>query len=60
MVILWVRDASQDPPPATQPWVGDPVLVTVQIRTGMIGAQPVYPSASNPFQFTQDTSSSGL
>jgi hypothetical protein len=55
-IMLWVRDASRD-----TVWEGEPLLVTVQIRTGMIATHPVdVGNTSNPFHFAQDASSSGL
>jgi prepilin-type N-terminal cleavage/methylation domain-containing protein len=54
IIMLWVSDTSRD-----NPLEGEPLLVTVQIRTGMVGTSPVGPPL-NPFQFARDASSSGL
>jgi len=53
-VVLWVRDPKQ--PNALG---GTPLLVSVQIRTGFIGVNPVAP-APNYYLYTQDARVSGL
>lgn len=53
-IILWVRDSSQ---PATA--TDFAALVTIQIRSGFIGASRVAPGA-DPYLFTEDGRSSGM
>jgi prepilin-type N-terminal cleavage/methylation domain-containing protein len=59
-VVLWVRDASRDAPTE-----GEPALIAVQVRTGLIAAYPV--DVANPgaypggyYSFTQEARGSGL
>jgi len=56
-VILWLRDVTQD-----SPTLGNPVLLTINIRTGMTAVQPVdlNPSSPSPYTFTRDGQASGL
>jgi prepilin-type N-terminal cleavage/methylation domain-containing protein len=54
-VILWVRDGSRQ-----SVFDGEPVLIAVQIGTGMVGAYPVDASSGDPFSNTRDPHASGL
>jgi prepilin-type N-terminal cleavage/methylation domain-containing protein len=55
--ILWVRDASLD-----KVTDGDPVLITIYTRTGLIAAHPINPDSSlgDYYLYTRDGRSSGL
>lgn len=54
-VILWLRDST----PGASPL--DPAaLVTIQIRSGFIGASPINPPPGDPYAFTEDGRSSGM
>jgi hypothetical protein len=57
--ILWVRDTSLD-----KPTDGEPVLITVYSRTGLIAAHPINLDTSigdgTFYAFTRDGRSSGL
>jgi prepilin-type N-terminal cleavage/methylation domain-containing protein len=53
-VILWVRDTSK-----LDSKTSDETLIAIDIRTGLIAAQPVGP-ASDPFVYTRDGRPSGL
>jgi type II secretory pathway pseudopilin PulG len=53
-VILWLRDTSK-----LDPKTSDEALIAIDIRTGLIAAQPVGP-ASDPYTFTKDGRPSGL
>jgi prepilin-type N-terminal cleavage/methylation domain-containing protein len=55
--ILWIRDASLD-----KVTDGDPVLITVYTRTGLIAAHPINPDSSlgDYYLYTRDGRSSGL
>lgn len=56
---LWVVDTTQQGfTPGAASFQGEPLIVTVAIRTGMIGIQSVAPGA-NPYAFSQDGKSSG-
>ena len=58
---LWLRDTTADGPgglPAE--FGGDPVLIAVQKKTGLIGVQPVNPDPADPYRFCSDGRSSGL
>jgi hypothetical protein len=56
IIMLWVHDTTRD-----SPLEGEPLLVTVQIRTGMIATQPVdVGNPLNPYRFARDASASGL
>jgi type II secretory pathway pseudopilin PulG len=54
MIILWVCDTSL----ANTPWDGDPTLITVYTRSGLVSAVPVDPSngtvqgTATPYTFT--------
>jgi type II secretory pathway pseudopilin PulG len=55
-IMLWLRDPTQD---AKNP--GDQILITIQVRTGLIAAHPVDPPPStDPYSFAKDPRSSGL
>jgi prepilin-type N-terminal cleavage/methylation domain-containing protein len=55
-IILWVRDATQD-----SPTDGEPALVTIHIRTGMIAIHPVdLTPGGDPYSFTRDPRNSGM
>jgi prepilin-type N-terminal cleavage/methylation domain-containing protein len=53
--IMWVRDTSLD-----KPTDGDPILITVYTRTGLIAAHPINPDPSDYYLYTRDGRSSGL
>jgi hypothetical protein len=53
--ILFVRDASRD-----NLTDGEPVLVSVHIRTGAIAVNPVDISSGDYYSFTRDPSNSGM
>jgi prepilin-type N-terminal cleavage/methylation domain-containing protein len=65
-VYLWLRDSSLKlRPVANSVAPGAPLLLSVQIRTGLIGVYPVAPwlvgsSTSDPYAFVKDPRSSGL
>ena len=62
-VLLWLRDPSQ--PAAT---AGAPVLVSIQVRTGLISVYPVAPwnggpivvPNNDPYSFAKDGHASGM
>ncbi len=54
-IVLWVRDTSLDADTD-----GEPLLVTIYIKTGLIAVHPVDLSSGNPYSFTNDGRSSGL
>ncbi len=55
-VVLWVRDSSLDA--VTD---GEPLLVTIYIKTGLIAVHPIsLPPAPTFYEFTKDGRSSGL
>ncbi len=62
-VLLWLRDSTQ--PSAT---AGAPLILSVQIRTGLIGVYPVAPwntaqpiaAGNDPYLFVKDPRASGL
>lgn len=63
-VLLWLRDPNQPAPTA-----GAPLLLSVQIRTGLIGVYPVAPAnlaqpivlgSNDPYSFVKDPRASGL
>jgi prepilin-type N-terminal cleavage/methylation domain-containing protein len=60
-IILWLRDLSQPTLEAPDPYAGSPVLISIQVRTGFISANPVaLPPATDPFLYTKDPCSSGM
>ena len=52
-VYLWLRD------PTAKPGTGAPLILSTQIRTGLIGVYPVAPGA-DPYLFVKDPRASGL
>lgn len=58
-VIFWVRDATLDPSPLDESKSGEPLLVTVYVKTGLIAVHPVSP-APDYFTAVKDGRSSGL
>ncbi len=50
---LWVHDTSD--PTATPPFIGEPTIVAVFVRSGLVAAHPaVFPPAADPYQFVKD------
>jgi hypothetical protein len=56
-VILWVRDRTKPLPPGN---IDQDSLIAVDIRTGMIAAQPVNQDPNDYYAFTRDGRPSGL
>jgi prepilin-type N-terminal cleavage/methylation domain-containing protein len=54
-IILWVRDSSRD-----SALEGEPVLISIQVRTGMIASNPVDTGSPDPYSFTRDPRASGM
>jgi len=54
-IILWVRDPQQ-----AKVTDGQPVLIAIQIGTGLIGGYPVDASGPDPFINTRDPHASGM
>jgi prepilin-type N-terminal cleavage/methylation domain-containing protein len=54
-IVLWVRDSSLDADTD-----GEPLLVTIYVKTGLIAVHPVNQDPSDPYLFTRDGHSSGL
>jgi prepilin-type N-terminal cleavage/methylation domain-containing protein len=71
-VLLWLHDPQFPPPPKPQvvgsPLFGAPLIVSIQVRTGLISVYPVAPwdpklapSATNdPYAFAKDGRASGM
>jgi prepilin-type N-terminal cleavage/methylation domain-containing protein len=60
-IILWLHDLTQPTLEAPDPFAGSPVLISVQVRTGFIAANPVGPKPpGDPFVYTKDPRSSGM
>lgn len=57
-IILWVRDVTRNSNPANV-LDGDPLLVTIQPRTGFVATHPVS-SGADPYAFAKDARSSGM
>lgn len=56
---LWVVDTTQQGfSPGAASFQGEPLIVTIGVRTGLIGIQSVTPGA-NPYLFSQDGKTSG-
>jgi prepilin-type N-terminal cleavage/methylation domain-containing protein len=51
---LWVKDIGADTGTVEE------VIITVYVRTGLIGANPVVAGSTNPYSFSQDGRSSGM
>lgn len=58
-IIMWLRDLTQPTPEAPDPYAGSPVLISVQVRTGFIAANPVAPPPAVWNFYTADPRSSG-
>jgi prepilin-type N-terminal cleavage/methylation domain-containing protein len=54
-IILWVRDATRD-----NVTDGEPVLVSIQVRTGMVASNPVDVTGTDKYSFTRDPRASGM
>jgi prepilin-type N-terminal cleavage/methylation domain-containing protein len=54
-IILWVRDSGRK-----TIYEGEPMLIAVQVRTGLIGGYAVDVSSGDPFSNTRDPHASGL
>jgi prepilin-type N-terminal cleavage/methylation domain-containing protein len=63
-IIMWLKDTSltqPDPTVPDNPYAGSPVLISVQVRTGFIAANPVAPPPdTDPYRYTKDPRSSGM
>ena len=63
-VLLWLRDPSQPQPSnGTQATVGAPLIVSIQIRTGLISVYPVAAwtvPTDDPYAFAKDGRASGM
>ncbi len=64
-VLLWLRDPSPNTPPLT-PRVGAPQIISIQVRTGIIGVYTVGPwnggavgPGNDPFVYARDPRASG-
>ena len=70
-IYLWLRDPNPKlTPVANQPLPGAPLILSIQIRTGLIGVYPVAPwivgtpiniaAGNDPYAYVRDPRSSGL
>jgi hypothetical protein len=62
-IILFVRDVSLDAPSNPgEPFPGEPILISIDVRTGFISAHPVNPDGNfnDMYRFTRDGRGSGI
>ncbi|MCS6850725.1 MAG: prepilin-type N-terminal cleavage/methylation domain-containing protein [Gemmataceae bacterium] len=53
-IVLWIRDVNREP---TE---GEPTLIVIDVRTGLIAAHPVAKSGGDPYRFALEPRSSGM